>query len=98
MKEVERTPVQELGGNSASISESKEDGIDSRMVVEDIEEKAVEEEAIPPAPMASPGGTFLMSPMHITPPTGLPSLAQMQKKANPLPPIGGGGGGGGGGR
>ncbi|GMH68588.1 hypothetical protein TL16_g04965 [Triparma laevis f. inornata] len=80
--EVERTPVVELVN---APSESKDEG--AGMVVEEIDEKA--EGGVPPAPITSPGGTFMMSPMHITPPTGLPSLAQMQKKANPLPPIGG---------
>ena len=62
-------------------SEQKEEGEPSMVVEEIVEENKGEGEDYGVTNMT-------LSPMHLTPPPGLPPLAQMQKKANTLPPIG----------
>ena len=80
---VERTPVQMLGEPVSLLppSEQKEEEGPS-MTLEEIKEEskgAGEDYGV---------ANMTLSPMHLTPPPGLPPLAQMQKKANVLPPLG----------
>ena len=85
---VERTSVQMLGGPVSLLSPAEQKDEEGPMTVEEIEgEGRGEVENIEEEGQNCAVANMTLSPMHLTPPPGLPPLKQMQKKANTLPPL-----------